>query len=276
MENKQHYIALVESDGASRNPDTFEEGSGDKAPSSVASQEHGASGVDLGDSNAAKQASCFPGSATVEMENGVVVGMDQLRVGDRVRVSKTEFSDVYMFSHRDADASDEYYLRIEAGQASVTMTAGHFVYVHRRGVDRDVVPALGVKVGDKVQVSNGSWRSVSSISRVSSRGLYNPHTLHGDIFVDGVLVSTFTLTVSSRILALLAPLRAVYNAGAVGDLKNQIGLFLSTEGTAYPLQGTTVLSICRVKRCVSLHFGRVYFRSLKTRKLSTHRIKLTV
>ena len=57
-------------------------------------------------------------------------------------------------------------------------------------------------------------------------GLYNPHTLHGDIVVDGVLTSTYTAAFSPTLAHVaLAPLRALYRAG-VDIFKVDVGAAL--------------------------------------------------
>ena len=46
---------------------------------------------------------CFPGDAKVELENGKKTFMSDLKVGDHVRVGPSEFSEVYMFTHNNAE-----------------------------------------------------------------------------------------------------------------------------------------------------------------------------
>jgi hypothetical protein len=46
---------------------------------------------------------CFPHDAQVELQGGKKVDMSTLNVGDVVRVGASEFSEVYMFSHKDAE-----------------------------------------------------------------------------------------------------------------------------------------------------------------------------
>ena len=63
-------------------------------------------------------------------------------------------------------------------------------------------------------VSRWSSRVTNPFPLRRARGLYNPHTLHGDVVVDGVLTSTYTGVVHPALAhALLAPLRQLYSAG---------------------------------------------------------------
>ena len=78
-----------------------------------------------------------------------------------------------------------------------------------------LAPARSVRAGDNVTLASGRRARVISVGRVRKEGLYNPHTLHGDIVVDGVLTSTYTEAFSPALAhVVLAPLRALYRAGA--------------------------------------------------------------
>jgi hypothetical protein len=46
---------------------------------------------------------CFPADGQVELQGGNKVPMSALKVGDHVRVGPSEFSEVYMFTHKDAE-----------------------------------------------------------------------------------------------------------------------------------------------------------------------------
>ena len=46
---------------------------------------------------------CFPADGQVELQGGKKVPMSALKVGDHVRVGPSEFSEVYMFTHKDAE-----------------------------------------------------------------------------------------------------------------------------------------------------------------------------
>ena len=172
--------------------------------------------------------SCFPATATVELEDGSHKQMQDLLIGDRVRISATQFSEVFMFSHRERDVSDAFYVRIRSAESSVTMTAGHYLRVQRSTKENSdkFMMAGEVKVGDRIQTSRSQWTSVLEVSRVSSQGLYNPHTREGTIAVDGILASTYTRSVgSSTGHALLAPMRALDFVGLATE--KYLGTFLA-------------------------------------------------
>lgn len=161
---------------------------------------------------------CFPGHATVELRDGSSCRIDQLETGQYVRVAAEEYSRVFMWTHRDHTFKARYYIRLslENGR-SFTASVGHMVYTCEGGVSdcgRDVVKVEDMKVGDGVWVALEDREVVMKIrgrELISSRGLFNPQTLHGDIVVDGVLSTCYTRVVPMRVAhSALAPLRAIY------------------------------------------------------------------
>lgn len=145
----------------------------------------------------------------MELEDGSMKAMNEVRIGDRVKVGyPAQFSEIYFFSHKH-DSKKAEFIRIETSSKgiSLTLSAAHLVYVN--GVTKE---ASAVHVGDMVSIGDdGMEASVIGVSTVHGVGLHNPHTLHGDIVVDGVLASTYTLAVHPRLaMALLAPFKAAY------------------------------------------------------------------
>jgi Hint module len=156
-----------------------------------------------------KSSSCFPSHATVELESGARLRMDELRVGDRVRVSKDAFSDVFLFTHKVERAAARFVVIHMASGHTVSMTSGHYIYAN----DATLVPAASVQVGDELTLASGAHSAVVSVSHAVHAGVYNPQTLHGDIVVDGIVTSTYTTAVSPVLgHASLSPLRALYSA----------------------------------------------------------------
>lgn len=156
--------------------------------------------------------SCFPASATVEMADGSKRAMADLRIGDAVRTKSSSLSDVFFFSHRTLANGDMHpYVELcSSSGAAVTLSEGHYVHVNGK-----LIAAGSVEVGDELTLANGSKSRVVSIRHVFMEGKYAPHTLHGDIVVNGVLVSTYTTAVHPRVAhhVLLTPLRWLYRIG---------------------------------------------------------------
>jgi hypothetical protein len=159
----------------------------------------------------ASKKNCFPGAANVELESGMARRMDELRVGDKVKVAPGAFSGVFMFTHKLREASGDFVVISTESGHSVRLTAGH--YIHANGV---LVPAGIIKVGDKLTLSSGAGSAVVSLSWTVEAGLFNPQTLHGDIVVDGIVASTYTTAVPPSVGHVwLAPLRSLYSSFGV-------------------------------------------------------------
>lgn len=149
---------------------------------------------------------CFPADAEVELDDGSRKRMEEVQLGDRVKVAPGKFSDVFMFTHKLADVMAKFVdIATESG-AALSLTKGHYMYLN------GVYAAAGTaKVGDKVQLADGSVDRVSSVEHSTRRGLFNPQTVHGDIMVNGIRSSTYTEAVEPRFAhAVLSPLRALY------------------------------------------------------------------
>jgi len=147
---------------------------------------------------------CFPGDAQVELQNGTEVTMSALNIGDSVRVGASEFSEIFLFTHRDADVKANVFKISTSTGKAIRLTGGHYLFVNGQ-----LQTARTVKLGD--MVSSGS---VTAIDQEWTVGLYNPHTMTGDIVVDGVLASTYTDAVAPSVAhALFWPVRMLYNVG---------------------------------------------------------------
>lgn len=154
---------------------------------------------------------CFSDDATVTLHTGEVVTMAKLQLADRVSIDSSHHSDVYFFGHRDPVALSEF-VRIESTSAAnkpLFISPGHYLYVNGR-----LATASTVGVGDKLRDPKGKdTLQVVSVSREMRRGLYAPTTLHGDLVVDGVVVSCYTNVLHpSTAHRLLKPLRVMYGS----------------------------------------------------------------
>jgi len=142
--------------------------------------------------------------------------MDALAVGDKVLASSpSEFSDVFMFSHKLSAVRAEFVRLATAGGRTVMLTGNHYLYVNGK-----LAVASVVKTGDELTVASGDRDKVVSVSTVWADGLYNPHTMHGDIVVDGIQTSTYTSDIDPTLAhAALWPVRMLHTMGrdVVGD-----------------------------------------------------------
>ena len=178
--------------------------------------------------------SCFPGEATVALEDGTTRRMDELRIGDRVAVIRPDggrgFEDVYLFTHKDGAASGRYLTLSLASGRTLSLSPRHFIPVATDAAaswERHVVKAADeLREGDVVwyAAADGSMASaaVTAIASQARAGLYNPLTMGGSILVDGVAASAHSDWFLDGIVspdkqakvyqAILAPVRLAYLA----------------------------------------------------------------
>ena len=92
-------------------------------------------------------------------------------------MSPNEYSAVHAFTHRDPHAT-ELFVKLFTADASLMLTAEHYLYVNKH-----LVAAMDVVAGDLLERADGTADVVVAVTRELAHGLYNPHTLHGDIVV---------------------------------------------------------------------------------------------
>uniref|UniRef100_A0A7S1TI05 Hint domain-containing protein n=1 Tax=Compsopogon caeruleus TaxID=31354 RepID=A0A7S1TI05_9RHOD len=172
---------------------------------------------------------CLSENVKVELASGELISIQNLHVGDRVRVSATGYSDVYFFSHRRVDALYPFY-RIYFGEEghAIEISGDHLMYINGQRI-----AARFVKAGDFVPIfGDDGFESTSRVEKVElvqARGLYHPHTLHGDIIVSGARISTFATYLSPHVsTALLFPERLAYALGT-----SMFGSFLEGHHPAW-------------------------------------------
>lgn len=157
---------------------------------------------------------CFPSDAQVELEHVGRVPISQVHTGQRVHVGNGLYSPIFAWTHRDASLASHWYISIDVGlETDLVATPEHLVYVSGKAVS-----AVNVRVGDVMHGGDGERLVIRNVTSVRRKGLYNPQTLHGDIVVNGMVVSTYTTAVKRGAAhALLAPMRAAFQGlGLVG------------------------------------------------------------
>jgi hypothetical protein len=158
-----------------------------------------------GGGSGSSSSSCFPATSFVELNDGSAVRMDALKVGHSVRVGPKEHSEVFMFSHQYTDAQATF-VQLQTATSAIQLTADHYLYVNGKAAQ-----ASTVKVGDFLETADGKPAAVSGVTTVRATGLYNPHTIQGDIIVNGFRTTTYTDAINPILAhAMLAPVRALY------------------------------------------------------------------
>lgn len=114
-----------------------------------------------------------------------------------------------MFSHRLSAAKAEFIQIKTVDGYMLALTANHYLYVNGA-----LAVASTVKVDDKLTTRNGSSTAVASVGLVWDQGLYNPHTMDGNVVVNGILTSTYTSDVAPSLAhAALWPIRMLHSLG---------------------------------------------------------------
>lgn len=176
----------------------------------------GGAGGEQEESSSQGGPACFPSSATVVLHDGRIVSMARLMHGDRVRVSHASSSPVFFFSHRMHGDVLQPFLNVStASGASIVLSAEHYLpLMHGR-----LMAARGVRpLRDGLLLADGTVSLVTHVRPVLAVGLHAPHTLHGEIVVNGVVASTYTTAVHPSLAhyVLLRPVRWLYRVGGVG------------------------------------------------------------
>lgn len=155
--------------------------------------------------------SCFPASAFVYLSRKHLIRMRDLQIGQSVMTCSDTKSEVFMFSHR-IDTPLQAFVQIRTVDFKLAISHGHLIYLNGR-----LRPASDARVGDELKTLKGE-QTISVIGEVWERGLYAPHTMKGDIVVDGIITSCYTTAVKATIAhTFLTPLRAMTRTRIVTD-----------------------------------------------------------
>lgn len=209
---------------------------------------------------AVKSGGCFPGSATVHLEQGGTKLVKDLRPGDRVLAADDQgrllYSDFLAFLDRDDGARKLFYvIETREPRERLLLTAAHLLFVapphNASGAGRPPGGAPGrralfasrVRPGQRVYVvaGRGGGRrllpaAVHSVTlREEATGAYAPLTAQGTILINRVLASCYAVIeehswahwafapfrLAHALLAALAPVRALRGGGGGGGREPQ-------------------------------------------------------
>jgi len=174
---------------------------------------------------AAKSGGCFPGSASVTLQDGSRKSMKDLKVGDKVLAADTDgnlvYTDFIMFMDQDSTTRRVFYV-IETTEPTekITLTAAHLLFVIGNITDglhtMSAVFASQVKPGQNVLVFDDLYKQLKSVTveRIymeEYEGSFAPVTVQGTIIVDMVLASCYAVIEDHNLAHwALAPVRFSY------------------------------------------------------------------
>lgn len=187
---------------------------------------------------------CLDESGKVVLESGAIKRMADVKVGDRVQVAANTFSEVFAFTHRTSNILSDFVTFVFPSGATLSVTPGHYVYV-----DGELVAASTVRPGATFYTGSGRKVVVEQVKVSTLRGLYNPQTLHGDIVVNDIVVSTYTTALEPSLAhGVLSFARCGYRLSGGVDftfrvLENGVGALWQTILCAPSLQSTCLRSV---------------------------------
>lgn len=151
---------------------------------------------------------CFPSSSSIKLIDGSYIRMDELEAGVHVHVGSGVTSKVFLFTHKQPNVTSTFIRIYTKSGHRISLTPGHYLYANGR-----LTAAMAVKAGDFLDADDG-LTTVVKTERTLLHGLYAPHTIHGDIIVDGIRVSGYSAALHPVVAqALLAPLRYLASRG---------------------------------------------------------------
>lgn len=163
-----------------------------------------------GSKTSEKKKGCFPADSIVQVQGGAAVRMFDLQHSDNVAIGDGKHSEVFFFGHKHAtEMANFVHIYTEGSAKPLRLSPGHYLYANGK-----LATARTVVVGDDLETGDGKMTAVTSVRVAPAQGLYAPTTMHGNIVVDGIVVSSYTDALHPRTAHnLLAPLRALHHSG---------------------------------------------------------------
>jgi hypothetical protein len=156
-------------------------------------------GKDCGDYNG--DASCFAGSETLLLESGMLVSMENVKLGDRILVAALdgnfEYADVIALPH-EKNNRETFFVELVTIIGSLKVTPSHLVMVgacdNTMNINMKLTRAGDVPLGSCMATSQGSVE-VTAAHVTKSHGVYSVVTAHADglLMVNGFKASSFAV-----------------------------------------------------------------------------------
>lgn len=165
--------------------------------------------------NGAGTGLCFPGAAQVKKENGELVAMSEVQLGDMIVDARGKLSRVILLAHNQPDVMSEF-VYIEAEGADIVLSPLHYLVVSGR-----LRKARSVRVGEMIEISSTMRLvKVKRVAMIREKGLFAPVTSSGTLSVrwsgDSVSASCYTADSTPWVAhAVLWPVRMVERVGGI-------------------------------------------------------------
>lgn len=153
---------------------------------------------------------CFHGGQLVQLENGHLLPMSSLSIGDRVLTADPKgrplYDAVVAFLHLSRNLSSVF-IQLETDKGSLTLTPQHFIFASKRPSDAIQPHFAGdIELGDNIYEigaindTQAVPRRVRRVSFTLEKGVYAPLTSQGTIVIGGYIASCYGV-ISSHSLA---------------------------------------------------------------------------
>jgi len=143
---------------------------------------------------------CFSGKTRVRREDGSLIMMRDVQIGDRVLVAESTYSPVLAFLIRREDGPIVNYLQIFTETSTLEITPTHLILMRRQNDPNppNYLQAAKLRAGDSVFISdkdsNGKIEEVK-VTRIEGpiqlTDAYAPLTMEGTLIVNDMLVSCY-------------------------------------------------------------------------------------
>lgn len=160
---------------------------------------------------------CFSAASTLQLESGAAAPIADVRVGDRVLAVSSGgqpfYDKVFRITHHEPTETMEF-VRIGTSTGHVLEVTGtHRVHVGSCCAQGSAVPASQVAAGSKmfITVAGGDSRAVTevivtSVETVSATGVFNIHTLGGNVVINGLAATHYGHAAAWTFAPSMAPL----------------------------------------------------------------------
>lgn len=192
---------------------------------------------------AVEKGGCFSASALVTVADGVQKPMSLLQPGDSVLALSESggmiFSRVLLFLHLDTGHKSTFLILSTEHGHSLTITPNHLIFMapNLKLYYHEYYPSFASKAtkGAYVLICESDGRMhpsrIVSVSQEERIGVYAPLTEHGNLFVDGVLASSYASIEDQRLAHwAFGPLRFLIRLSQVFMVINPLTVI--TKGAA--------------------------------------------
>lgn len=179
---------------------------------------------------AAKSGGCFPGSASVSLQDGRKKMVKDLRVGDKVLAAdgdgKLVYTDFIMFIDKDVATRRMFYvIETKEPRRKLSLTAAHLIFITENSTHPQEAMvatfASEVKPGQKVFVMDETNRQLRAVTvqRIyleEHQGSFAPVTAEGTLVVDQVLASCYAVVEDHQLAHwAFAPVRFIHRLSSL-------------------------------------------------------------